>query len=129
MGAVQTEYSPWERHVEIDILPMICSLGATLIAYRPLGRGLLTGAARATTHLPPPGAPPPSRSHSPGSLPAAAMSFPSPAAPAAPLARRPGRPRPEPDHHGYPRRGLTRPSPLIRSCHPSSERAASLPGS
>ncbi|MEU8976476.1 aldo/keto reductase [Streptomyces monashensis] len=49
ISAVQTEYSLWERHVEIDILPTIRSLGATLIAYSPLGRGLLTGAVRATT--------------------------------------------------------------------------------
>ncbi|KWT56668.1 hypothetical protein ADL21_37440 [Streptomyces albus subsp. albus] len=62
IGAVQTEYSPWEGHAEIDILPMICSLGATLIVYSPLGRGLLTGAARATTHSPPPeGSPRPGR--------------------------------------------------------------------
>ncbi|WEO92717.1 aldo/keto reductase [Streptomyces sp. FXJ1.172] len=53
ISAVQTEYSLWERHVEIDILPTIRSLGATLIAYSPLGRGLLTAAVRATTRYEP----------------------------------------------------------------------------
>ncbi|MGI5157817.1 aldo/keto reductase [Microbispora sp. CA-102843] len=47
--AVQSEYSLWERHVEGDILPTVRSLGAALVAYSPLGRGLLTGAVRATT--------------------------------------------------------------------------------
>ncbi|MFI7107913.1 aldo/keto reductase [Nonomuraea sp. NPDC050227] len=51
--AVQTEYSLWERHVEHDILFTIRSLGAALIAYSPLGRGLLTGAVRATTRYEP----------------------------------------------------------------------------
>lgn len=53
ISAVQTEYSLWERHVEDDILPTIRSLGSTLIAYGPLGRGLLTGAVRATTRYEP----------------------------------------------------------------------------
>ncbi|NUW34682.1 aldo/keto reductase [Nonomuraea sp. SMC257] len=49
ISAVQTEYSLWERHVEGDILPTLRDLGAVLVAYSPLGRGLLTGAVRATT--------------------------------------------------------------------------------
>ncbi|GAA4602474.1 aldo/keto reductase [Actinoallomurus liliacearum] len=49
ISAVQTEYSLWERHVENDILPTLRDLGAALVAYSPLGRGLLTGAVRATT--------------------------------------------------------------------------------
>ncbi|MER6570469.1 aldo/keto reductase [Streptomyces sp. NPDC001093] len=53
ISAVQTEYSLWERHVETDILPTIRSLGATLIAYSPLGRGLLTGAVGSTTRYEP----------------------------------------------------------------------------
>ncbi|MEU5129733.1 aldo/keto reductase [Streptomyces mobaraensis] len=53
ISAVQTEYSLWERHVETDILPTIRSLGTTLIAYSPLGRGLLTGAVRATKRYEP----------------------------------------------------------------------------
>ena len=53
VSAVQTEYSLWERHVENDILPSIRSLGATLIAYSPLGRGLLTGTVRGATRYEP----------------------------------------------------------------------------
>ncbi|OIJ87278.1 aldo/keto reductase [Streptomyces sp. MUSC 14] len=53
VSAVQTEYSLWERHVENDILPTIRALGATLVAYSPLGRGLLTGAVRTTTRYVP----------------------------------------------------------------------------
>ncbi|GAA1828869.1 aldo/keto reductase [Actinomadura chokoriensis] len=49
ISAVQTEYSLWERHVEDDILPTLRDLGAALVAYSPLGRGLLTGAVRAAT--------------------------------------------------------------------------------
>ncbi|MEV5711894.1 aldo/keto reductase [Actinoallomurus sp. NPDC052274] len=49
ISVVQTEYSLWERHVENDILPTLRDLGAALVAYSPLGRGLLTGAVRATT--------------------------------------------------------------------------------
>ncbi|WP_214415884.1 aldo/keto reductase [Sphaerisporangium fuscum] len=49
ISAVQTEYSLWERHVEDDILPTLRDLGAALVAYSPLGRGLLTGAVRTTT--------------------------------------------------------------------------------
>lgn len=53
ISAVQTEYSLWERHVEHEILPTIRSLGTTLVAYSPLGRGLLTGAVRTTTRYEP----------------------------------------------------------------------------
>ncbi|WP_409182927.1 aldo/keto reductase [Amycolatopsis sp. VS8301801F10] len=53
ISAVQTEYSLWERHVERDILPAIRSIDAILVAYSPLGRGLLTGAVRSTTRYEP----------------------------------------------------------------------------
>ncbi|WP_131738153.1 aldo/keto reductase [Actinomadura roseirufa] len=49
ISAVQTEYSLWERHVEDAVLPTLRDLGAVLIAYSPLGRGLLTGAVRRAT--------------------------------------------------------------------------------
>jgi aryl-alcohol dehydrogenase-like predicted oxidoreductase len=42
--ALQTEYSPWERHVEHEILPTVRQLGIGFVAYSPLGRGFLTGA-------------------------------------------------------------------------------------
>ncbi|MGW0575984.1 aldo/keto reductase, partial [Streptomyces sp. NPDC002920] len=41
--AVQTEYSLWERHVEGEILPTLRELEVSLVAYRPLGSGFLTG--------------------------------------------------------------------------------------
>lgn len=43
VAAVQTEYSLWERHVEGEILPTLRELGASLVAYRPLGSGFLSG--------------------------------------------------------------------------------------
>jgi aryl-alcohol dehydrogenase-like predicted oxidoreductase len=44
ISALQTEYSLFSRHVEEEILPTCRELGITLVAYSPLGRGLLTGA-------------------------------------------------------------------------------------
>lgn len=44
IAALQTEYSLFSRHVEDEILPTCRELGITLVAYSPLGRGLLTGA-------------------------------------------------------------------------------------
>ena len=41
--ALQTEYSLWERHVELEILPTVRELGIGFVAYSPLGRGFLTG--------------------------------------------------------------------------------------
>jgi len=43
VGAVQTEYSLWERTVESDILPTCNELGIGFVPYSPLGRGYLTG--------------------------------------------------------------------------------------
>ncbi|MFI7499849.1 aldo/keto reductase [Streptomyces sp. NPDC049687] len=43
IAAVQTEYSLWERHVEREILPTLRELGVSLVAYRPLGSGFLSG--------------------------------------------------------------------------------------
>ena len=42
--ALQTEYSLWTRDIEAEILPACRTLGTTLVAYSPLGRGFLTGA-------------------------------------------------------------------------------------
>lgn len=44
ISAVQSEYSIFSRDIESDILPALKEIGATLVAYSPLGRGLLTGA-------------------------------------------------------------------------------------
>ncbi|MCG6988280.1 MAG: aldo/keto reductase [Gemmatimonadetes bacterium] len=41
--ALQTEYSLFSREIEAEILPVCVELGVTLVAYSPLGRGLLTG--------------------------------------------------------------------------------------
>jgi len=43
IAAVQSEYSIFTRSVETGVLPVCEELGATLVAYSPLGRGMLTG--------------------------------------------------------------------------------------
>ena len=44
IAAVQSEYSLWTRDVEAAVLPTCRELGISLVAYAPLGRGMLTGA-------------------------------------------------------------------------------------
>ncbi len=44
IAAVQSEYSLWTRDVEASVLPACRELGISLVAYAPLGRGMLTGA-------------------------------------------------------------------------------------
>jgi aryl-alcohol dehydrogenase-like predicted oxidoreductase len=51
ISALQTEYSLWERHAEDKILPTCAELGVTLVAYRPLGSGFLTGKINSLTDL------------------------------------------------------------------------------
>ncbi len=46
IAALQTEYSLWTRHVEVEILPTVRELGIGFVAYSPLGRGFLTGRFR-----------------------------------------------------------------------------------
>jgi len=41
--AVQSEYSIFSRDIEDSVLPAMRALGVGLVAYSPLGRGLLTG--------------------------------------------------------------------------------------
>lgn len=41
--ALQSEYSLFSRDIEGEILPACLELGISLVAYSPLGRGLLTG--------------------------------------------------------------------------------------
>lgn len=43
IAALQTEYSIFSRDIERDILPTCVKLGISLVAYSPLGRGMLTG--------------------------------------------------------------------------------------
>jgi len=52
IAALQTEYSLFTRDVEADILPTLRELGIGLVAYSPLGRGLLTGAFKTSADLP-----------------------------------------------------------------------------
>lgn len=51
IAAVQSEYSPWSRNVEIGILGATGELGTTLVAFSPLARGFLAGAIRAPDQL------------------------------------------------------------------------------
>jgi len=43
ISAVQYEYSLWRREAEHELLPACRELGATLVAWCPLGSGFLTG--------------------------------------------------------------------------------------
>jgi aryl-alcohol dehydrogenase-like predicted oxidoreductase len=43
ISAVQSEYSIFSRDIESDVMPACLEVGASLVAYSPLGRGMLTG--------------------------------------------------------------------------------------
>lgn len=43
IAAVQTEWSLWSRDIETEVVPVCAELGIGIVAYSPLGRGLLTG--------------------------------------------------------------------------------------
>jgi aryl-alcohol dehydrogenase-like predicted oxidoreductase len=43
ISAVQSEYSMFSRDIEGEVIPALRELGIGLVAYSPLGRGLLTG--------------------------------------------------------------------------------------
>jgi aryl-alcohol dehydrogenase-like predicted oxidoreductase len=49
---VQSEYALWVRDLEHDTLPTMRELGVALVAFSPLGRGLLAGAVSRATDLP-----------------------------------------------------------------------------
>jgi aryl-alcohol dehydrogenase-like predicted oxidoreductase len=49
--ALQTEFSLWERAVQVEILPTCRELGVGFVAYSPIGRGFLTGAFTAPDDL------------------------------------------------------------------------------
>jgi len=42
IAAVQSEYSPWSRNVEIAVLDACRDIGASFVAFSPLARGFLT---------------------------------------------------------------------------------------
>lgn len=44
MAAVQTEYSPWTRNVELGVLETTRELGIPLVAFSPVARGALANA-------------------------------------------------------------------------------------
>lgn len=46
MAAVQTEYSPWTRNVELGVLNATRELGVSLVAFSPVARGALAGELR-----------------------------------------------------------------------------------
>ena len=52
IAALQTEYSIFSRDIEKDILPTCAELGISLVAYSPLGRGMLTGRYTSTSDRP-----------------------------------------------------------------------------
>jgi aryl-alcohol dehydrogenase-like predicted oxidoreductase len=47
IAAVQSEYSIFSRDIEADVMPACRDVGASLVAYSPLGRGMLTGRFKA----------------------------------------------------------------------------------
>jgi aryl-alcohol dehydrogenase-like predicted oxidoreductase len=53
IAALQSEYSLWSRDVEAELLPLCRQLGIGLVAYSPLGRGMLTGQIKSTDELAP----------------------------------------------------------------------------
>ena len=52
VSALQSEYSLWERNLEADIVPLLRELGIGLVPFSPLGRGFLTGTAKAAEDYP-----------------------------------------------------------------------------
>jgi aryl-alcohol dehydrogenase-like predicted oxidoreductase len=52
IAALQSEYSLFSRDLEDEVLPTIEELGIGLVAYSPLGRGMLTARYRSASDLP-----------------------------------------------------------------------------
>ena len=52
VSALQSEYSLWERNLEVDIIPMLRELGVGLVPFSPLGRGFLTGEVKRAEEYP-----------------------------------------------------------------------------
>lgn len=49
VSAVQSEHSIFSRDIEADVIPACLEAGASLVAYSPLGRGMLTGRFKTET--------------------------------------------------------------------------------
>lgn len=52
VSVLQTEYSVFERAVEVDVLPAARSLGIGFVPYSPLGRGFLTSTVKPAAEYP-----------------------------------------------------------------------------
>ncbi len=52
IAAVQSEYSLWSRDIEDGVIPTCRELGIAIVAYSPLGRGMLTGTLTNMQELP-----------------------------------------------------------------------------
>jgi aryl-alcohol dehydrogenase-like predicted oxidoreductase len=52
VSALQSEYSVWERNLEIDIIPVLRELGIGIVPFAPLGRGFLTGKVKRADEYP-----------------------------------------------------------------------------
>jgi aryl-alcohol dehydrogenase-like predicted oxidoreductase len=52
VAAVQSEYSLWERNLEVDVIPALNELGIGLVPFSPLGRGFLTGTPKRAEDYP-----------------------------------------------------------------------------
>ncbi|WP_386082420.1 aldo/keto reductase [Vreelandella sp. F11] len=52
LSVVQSEYSLWERNIELDVLLVLRKLGIGLVSFCPLGRGFLTGTVERAEHYP-----------------------------------------------------------------------------
>lgn len=52
LSALQIEWSLFSRQAEAELIPTARELGIGVVAYSPLGRGMLTGSPSATTNLP-----------------------------------------------------------------------------
>lgn len=51
IAAVQNEYSPWSRNVELGVLQATRELGAALVCFSPTARGFLAGSVRDSNSL------------------------------------------------------------------------------
>jgi aryl-alcohol dehydrogenase-like predicted oxidoreductase len=51
IAALQSEYSLWTRNPEVAVLEECKRIGASLVAFSPLGRGFLTGEMRSPAEL------------------------------------------------------------------------------
>jgi len=52
ISVLQSEYSLWERNLELEIIPLIRKLGIGLAPFAPLGRGFLAGSAKRAEEYP-----------------------------------------------------------------------------